>query len=477
MRDEVLALFRDLADLSPEARARYFDTHYVDPEVRAEVESLLTYDAPESLAGPIEREAQDIVSSRASHGSSEYGPYRSVGVLGEGGMGIVYLAEQIEPIRRRVALKVIKHAAAESLVVRFQSERQALALLEHPNIAKLYDAGQTSDGRPWFAMEYVAGLPITDYCDTNQLGVRERLLLFQQVCRAVEHAHERGIVHRDLKPSNILVAKTDGIATPKVIDFGVAKAVDQRLTERTLFTETGMLIGTPEYMSPEQAGEANVGNATDVYSLGVVLYELLVGATPFDSRSLRRAGYHEICRILRETDPPRPATRLHSLGDTASEVARRRGATVGALERTLHGDLEWIAMKALEKDPARRYASPGDFAADVERHLRYQPVKARAPSAGYRLARFARRRRPELIARRGRPGGSAVGRAGPVARPRGARPGGDDRPAHRSPRHVLPFLLDRRRARHVLGPDRKRRHGSGRPFAQAPSRDSHREDG
>ncbi|HUI55583.1 MAG TPA: protein kinase [Bryobacteraceae bacterium] len=401
MGDEVLALFRELADLSPEARAQYFEEHAVEPEVRAEVESLLAYDAPESLAGPVEREAKDLVGSRPSHGSSDYGPYRSVGVLGEGGMGIVYLAEQTEPIRRRVALKVIKHAAAESLIVRFQSERQALALLEHPNIAKLYDAGQTSDGRPWFAMEYVAGLPITDYCDTNQLGVRERLRIFQQVCRAVEHAHEKGIVHRDLKPSNILVAKIDGGPTPKIIDFGVAKVVNQRLTERTLFTETGMLIGTPEYMSPEQAGEASVGNATDVYSLGVVFYELLVGATPFDSKSLRRAGYHEICRILRETDPPRPATRLRSLGDTGSEVARRRGATVGVLERALHGDLEWIAMKALEKEPARRYGSPGDFAADVERHLRHQPVKARAPSPGYRLARFARRHRPELIAAAG----------------------------------------------------------------------------
>ena len=217
----------------------------------------------------------------------------------------------------------------------------------------------------------------------------------------MEHAHEKGIIHRDLKPSNILVAKADGVPTPKIIDFGVAKAVNLRLTERTVFTEMGMLIGTPEYMSPEQAGETEIGNATDIYSLGVVLYELLVGATPFDSKSLRRAGYNEICRILRETDPPRPATRLHSLGDKAGEVARRRGATVGALARTLLGDLGWIAMKALEKEPARRYGSPGDFAADVERHLRHEPVRARGPSPGYLLARFARRRRLELVAAAG----------------------------------------------------------------------------
>src|SRR5947207_5072399 len=225
MRDEVLALFRELADLSPDARARYFTEHRVDPEVRAEVESLLAHDAPTgSLAGPVVREANDLVQSGAAPGSGAYGPYRTVGVLGEGGMGIVYLAEQAEPVRRRVALKVIKHAAGGSLVARFESERQALALLDHPNIAKLHDAGETADGRPWFAMEYVPGLPITDYCDANQLGCRERLVLFQQVCRAVEHAHARGIIHRDLKPSNILVGKSDGVATPKTIDFGVSEA-------------------------------------------------------------------------------------------------------------------------------------------------------------------------------------------------------------------------------------------------------------
>ena len=344
--------------------------------------------------------ATEATTSGAQTGPwGAYGPYRPTGVLGEGGMGIVYLAEQVEPVRRRVALKVMKQAAAGSLMARFEAERQVLALLDHPHIAKLHDAGQTSDGRPWFAMEYVAGVPITDYCDTNLLGCNERLQLFQQVCLAVEHAHEKGIVHRDLKPSNILVTKTAGVAMPKVIDFGVAKAVNARLTERTLFTEMGMLIGTPEYMSPEQAaGAVEVDSATDIYALGVLLYELLVGAPPFDSKMLRRAGYDAICRIIRETDPPRPSVRLESLGETAGEVARRRGGSVAALMRTLHGDLEWITMKALEKEQVRRYASASDFAADLERHLQDQPVMARAPAASYRLRKFVRRRRLEVIA-------------------------------------------------------------------------------
>jgi WD40 repeat protein/serine/threonine protein kinase len=309
-------------------------------------------------------------------------------------MGIVYLVEQREPVRRRVALKILKSGDAGSTVLaRFESESQALALMDHPNIARVYDAGTTASGRPYFAMEYVPGIPITDYCDRNLLGFRERLTLFQQVCQAVHHAHQKGIIHRDLKPSNVLVMLQDGKPVPKVIDFGVAKAVNQRLVERTLFTEIGMLIGTPEYMSPEQADLTglDVDSTTDIYSLGVLLYELLVGALPFDSRTLRKAGYAEIQRVIRDTEPPKPSTRLSTMGQGAQEVARHRRSDVRTLVRLLRGDLEWITMKALEKDRTRRYASASEFAADIARHLGNEPVLAGPPTIGYRTKKFVRR--------------------------------------------------------------------------------------
>ena len=352
-------------------------------------------------AGLSETLTAELRRSKASDGNGpvalpDFGPYHTMGVLGEGGMGIVYLADQREPVRRRVALKVLKSGDAGSTVLaRFASESQALALMDHPNIARVYDAGTTTTGRPYFAMEYVPGIPITDYCDRNLLGFRERLTLFQQVCQAVHHAHQKGVIHRDLKPSNVLVMLQDGQPVPKVIDFGVAKAVNQRLTEKTLFTEIGMLIGTPEYMSPEQAGLTglDIDSTTDVYSLGVLLYELLVGALPFDSKSLRKAGYAEIQRVIRETEPPKPSTRLSTMGKEAQNVARRRSSDVRTMARLLRGDLEWITMKALEKDPTRRYGSASEFAADIARHLGNEPVMAGPPGLGYRSKKFVRRHR------------------------------------------------------------------------------------
>ncbi len=324
------------------------------------------------------------------------GPYRLIRLLGEGGMGLVYLAEQTAPVQRQVALKVIKPGLASAHVLaRFESERQALARLHHTGIASVFDAGTTAAGQPFFVMEYVDGLPITRYCDEHQLPIRARIELFLQVCAAVQHAHQSGIIHRDLKPANILVAQQDGRAIVKVIDFGVAKAIDQRLTERTAFTQQGILLGTPEYMSPEQAelSGVDVDARTDIYSLGLVLYELLVGVLPFDPEAMRRAGYLEILRIVREQESPRPTTRLHGLGKAASDIAHRRGTEARALARQLSGDLEWITLKALEKDRGRRYKSAAAFADDIARYVKDEPVLAGRPGAGYRLRKYLRRHR------------------------------------------------------------------------------------
>ncbi len=328
----------------------------------------------------------------------EIGPYRILEELGEGGMGVVYLARQVEPVRRRVALKVIKLGMdTAEVIARFESERQALALMSHTHIAKVLDAGATEQGRPYFVMEPVGGLAITEYCDKHKLGIRERLELFVQVCRAIHHAHQKGIIHRDVKPSNVLVSLEDGVSVPKVIDFGVAKATDQRLTEKTVYTQQGLLIGTPEYMSPEQAdlGGVEVDTATDVYSLGVLLYELLVGAVPFNLSSL---SYSQIERTIREQEPPKLGTRLSSLGGRASEVAERRRLDIRSLARRLRGELNWIALKALEKERSRRYASASELAADVERYLKNEPVQARAPSPGYVLRKAVARNKLAVAA-------------------------------------------------------------------------------
>jgi tetratricopeptide (TPR) repeat protein len=316
-------------------------------------------------------------------------------------MGVVYLAEQEQPIRRRVALKVIKLGMdSQEVIARFESERQALALMNHPNIARVFDAGTTDAGRPFFVMEHVAGIPITDYCDKNRLDASERLKLFSQVCQAVQHAHQKGIIHRDIKPSNVLVSIEDDQPRPKVIDFGVAKAIDQRLTERSLFTRQGMLVGTPGYMSPEQAEPTalDIDTRTDIYSLGVLLYELMVGALPFDPQRLRSAGYAEMQRIIREEEPPKPSTRVRALGETAPSVADRRHTDALALQRLLRGDLDWIALKALEKDRARRYQTATELATDVQKHLRHEPISASPPSRIYRLSKFVRRHRVGVAA-------------------------------------------------------------------------------
>jgi serine/threonine protein kinase/WD40 repeat protein len=331
----------------------------------------------------------------------QIGSYRIVRLLGEGGMGAVYLAEQSAPLRRTVALKLIKLGMdTREVVVRFEAERQALALMDHPNIASVLDAGATADGRPYFVMEYVKGVPITDYCDRHQLSTHERLALFGTVCSAMQHAHQRGIIHRDLKPSNVLVTIHDGQPLAKIIDFGVAKATNQRLTEKTLFTQHGLMVGTPEYMSPEQAEMTglDVDATTDIYSLGVLLYELLAGALPFEPARLRQAGYAGIQRIIRDEEPTKPSTRVSSLGPRATEVAKRRKTDLSTLAQQLRGDLDWIILKAMAKDRTRRYASAAEFRADLERHLDHRPVSARPASWIYRVRKFGRRHRAGVLA-------------------------------------------------------------------------------
>ena len=327
---------------------------------------------------------------------SQIGRFKLLNILGEGGMGIVYLAEQAEPIRRKVALKIIKPGMdSKRVIARFEAERQALALLDHPNIARVYDAGTTEARRPFFVMEYVKGLPITEHCDQHKLTIEQRLRLFQQVCQAVQHAHQKGIIHRDIKPSNILVSIERDRANPKIIDFGVAKALAQPLTERTLATEDSQLLGTPEYMSPEQADMASmdIDTRSDVYSLGVLLYVLLTGVLPFDSDTLRTGGIENIRQIIRETDPKTPSTRLNKLGEEGKKHAENRQTEIHTLAKHLKKELEWIPLKAMRKERSERYRSASELADDIENYLNGAPLIAGPPGAVYKLKKFARRNR------------------------------------------------------------------------------------
>jgi len=352
-------------------------------------------DQPQDGVPPVDSDATKP-RPETRHPSRMIGPYRLLQLVGEGGMGEVWLAEQTHPVRRQVALKVIKAGMDTAQVVtRFEAERQALALMDHPAIATVYDGGSTPEGRPYFAMEYVRGEPITAYCDRQRLTTQTRLELFMQVCEGVQHAHQKGIIHRDLKPSNVLVTIQDDHPVPKIIDFGVAKATAQHLTERTLYTELGVMIGTPEYMSPEQAEMSglDIDTRTDVYALGVMLYELLTGALPFDRKELRQAGFAEIQRTIREKEPPKPSTRITQLGPASTEAAANRHTEPRHLASELRGDLDWVTMKALEKDRTRRYQTANALAADVRHHLSHEPVSAGPPSTVYRARKFVRRHR------------------------------------------------------------------------------------
>ena len=375
-----------------------------DMNLRSEVESLLR---SHNNAGDFLEESPfgpDITldNSPLTEGpGTVIGRYKLLEKIGEGGMAVVYMAEQTEPIRRKVALKIIKLGMdTKSVIARFEAERQALAMMDHPNIAKVLDAGATETGRPYFVMELVTGVSITEYCDKNNLSTKERLALFIEVCNAVQHAHQKGIIHRDIKPTNVMVTRHEGLPIPKVIDFGIAKAINQKLTEKTLFTRYAHIIGTPAYMSPEQAdlGDMDVDTRSDIYSLGVLLYELLTGTTPFSEEELRKAGYLEMQRVIREQEPTKPSTKLSTLGQTLTDVAKHRSATPDLLRKAVRGDLDWIVMKSLEKARDRRYDNVSILVMDVQRHLDDQPILARAPSMVYRLRKFLCRHRSQTVA-------------------------------------------------------------------------------
>ena len=391
-------IFAEALDLPVAEHAAFLDRVCAhDPAMRARIAALLAghFAATDFLAhSPVERPPASRIEEKPG---DVIGRYTLVRKIGDGGCGVVYLAEQHEPVRRHVALKVIKLGMdTRQVIARFEAERQALAMMNHPDIARVFDAGATDAGRPYFVMEFVDGVPITKYCDEHRLTMTARLELFARVCLALQHAHQKGIVHRDVKPSNILVATHEGIAAPKVIDFGIAKATQGRLTEQTLFTGFDQFIGTPAYMSPEQAElrDLDIDTRSDVYALGVLLYELLSGRPPYDPKSLIHAGVEEIRRIIREVDPPRPSTRLATLTEAdRATVALLRSAAPTQHSSALRGDLDWIVMHCLEKNRDRRYSTAHELADDVRRHLRQEPVVARPPSVLYRTGKFVARNR------------------------------------------------------------------------------------
>jgi eukaryotic-like serine/threonine-protein kinase len=418
---QVEEIFQRALELDESCRAEFLERSCGDDErLRREVESLLSQDkqveqfidspAVEFVGRLIANNEEKDRATNLMGGSSTLGTmdlagtagtaigrYHLLEKIGEGGMGEVWLAEQKEPVRRRVALKLVKAGMnTREVMVRFESERQALALMDHPAIAKVFDAGSTPQGAPYFVMEYVAGVPITAYCDNHRLSIRERLELFMHVCEGVQHAHQKAIIHRDLKPSNILVIEIDGRAAPKIIDFGVAKALTQRLTADTMFTRVGTLVGTPEYMSPEQANSSgeDIDTRTDVYSLGIIFYELLAGAPPLD---LQNTTLEEFLRRLREEEPPKLSTKIRTHPATSTEVAHKRQTEPLALVKQVRGELDSIALKGLEKQRSRRYASPSDFASDIRRYLNNEAVLAVPPSVAYRARKFARRYRVALV--------------------------------------------------------------------------------
>jgi serine/threonine protein kinase len=400
-----VALFSAALELPAGERAAYLDEACPDdPALRLRLETLLqvheeaipflenpppgAQEAP--MGAGVPNATVRLSFSPAEKAGDRIGRYKLLQQIGEGGCGVVYMAEQTEPVRRRVALKVIKLGMdTKQVIARFEAERQALALMDHPNIAKVLDAGATETGRPYFVMELVRGIKITEYCDDNNLSTRERLDLFIQVCQAIQHAHQKGIIHRDIKPSNILVTVSEPGAPgcPKVIDFGIAKATtDQRLTDKTLFTAFEQFMGTPAYMSPEQAlmTALDIDTRTDIYSLGVLLYELLTGKTPLDQKELLAAGLDDMRRTIREQEPARPSTRLSTmLAAELTTTAKHRHTDAPKLIHLLRGDLDWIVMKSLEKDRARRYETANGLADDIQRHLNCEPVVARPPSRFY----------------------------------------------------------------------------------------------